>query len=204
MNITAFSINRNRITISIFLAIGIAGLLMFNSLARDSMPPFTVRIANIVAVFPGASPERVEDLLTDKLEEKIQEVPEVKEINSQSRTGLAVIKIELKDEVPSDGLQEIWDLVRRKIELVQGELPASSFWKLEDDGIGDVYGISMGLVSYGIPYNEMEDYAKDIRDVFIKLDDAAKVEIGGAQEERVYIKFDNAKLARYGLSAGQL
>ena len=77
MNLTAFSISRNRITFTVLATILIMGLFMYKGLSRDSMPPYTVRVANIVSSFPGSSPERVEQLVTDKVEKVVQELPEL-------------------------------------------------------------------------------------------------------------------------------
>ena len=204
MNITEFSIKRSRITYSIIFLILFGGLSMFSNLSQDSMPPYTIRVATVVSSFPGAGPERVEQLVTDKIEKKVQEIPEVKEINSQSRTGLSVVTITLKDQVPPAKLQSIWDLVRRKIQTIERDLPKEVSWNLNDDGIGDVYGIMLGLISDGFSYEELKDHGENIRDRLIKLEDVAKVVIGGTQEEQVFIEYDNAQLGGYGLSAGIL
>lgn len=203
MNLAKFSIDKNRITFTILGAIILMGISMYFGLSRDSMPPYVVRIATVVSVFPGASPERVEQLVTDKIEKTAQELPELKEISSTSRTGLSVVNITLKDEVSEDKLQSVWDRLRRKLNTIQG-LPQNVNPALNDDGIGDVYGIVVGLTSDGYSYAEMKEYADDVKDALIKLPDAAKVEIGGDQEERVFIEFDNARLKEYGLSASKL
>ena len=204
MNITEFSIKRSRITYSIVMLIVLGGLAMYSNLAQDSMPPFTIRVATVVSSFPGAGPERVEQLVTDKIEKKIQEIPEVKEINSQSRTGLSIVTVALKDQVDPENLQNIWDLIRRKIQTVEGDFPDNVKWNLNDDGIGDVYGIMLGLVSDGYSYKELKDYSDDIKDRLIKLEEVAKVEVSGIQEEQVFIEYDNSQLAKYGLSANIL
>ncbi len=203
MNLAKFSIDKNRITFMVLATIIMMGIVMYFELSRDSMPPFTIRVATIVSSFPGASPERVELLVTDKVEKTAQELPELKEISSASRTGLSVVTVTLKDEVSPDELQSVWDRLRRKLNNIQG-LPQGVSPSLNDDGIGDVYGIVVGLTSDGYSYAEMKEYADDIKDALIKLPDAAKVEMGGEQEERVFIEFDNARLKKYGLSASIL
>ncbi|MEC3906784.1 efflux RND transporter permease subunit [Tamlana sp. 2201CG12-4] len=203
MNLTQFSIEKNRITITVLTTIIIMGLVLYQSLPRDSMPPYTVRVATIVSQFPGASPMRVEQLVTDKIEKTSQELPELKKVTSTSRTGLSVVTVTLKDEVKPQDLQDVWDRLRRKLSAIQG-LPQNVNPDLQDDGIGEVYGIAIGLTSDGFSYAEMKDYADDIRDDLIKLEDAAKVELGGFQEERIFVEFDNAKLKEYDLSASKL
>jgi len=203
MNLTEFSINKNRITFTILGTIILLGLVLYQSLPRDSMPPYTVRVASVVSFFPGASPERVELLVTDKVEKVVQELPELKEVSSTSRSELSVVQVELKDEVKPEDLQAVWDRLRRKLNSLQG-LPKGVMPDLKDDGIGEVYGIVVGLTSDGYSYAEMKEYIDDIKDDFIKIPDAAKVEIGGEQEERVFVEFDNSKLKEYGLSSSKL
>ena len=179
------------------------GMVLYQALSRDSMPPYTVRVATIVSSFPGSSPERVEQLVTDKVEKVAQELPELKEVSSTSRSGLSVVTVELKDEVKPEDLQAVWDRLRRKLEQIQG-LPSGVVPDLDDDGIGEVFGIAVGLVIDGFSYAEAKDYVDDIKDDFIKLELAAKVEVGGVQDERVFIEFDNSRLKEYGLSASKL
>lgn len=203
MNLAEFSINRNRITFTVLTTIILMGLVMYQSLSRDSMPPYTVRVATVVSALPGSSPERVEQLVTDKVEKIVQELPELKEVASTSRSGLSVVTVTLKDEVKPEDLQSVWDRLRRKLSQIQG-LPSGVKPNLNDDGLGEVFGIAVGLVIDGFTYAEAKDYVDDIKDDFIKLDLAAKVEVGGVQEERVFIEFDNARLKEYGLSASKL
>ncbi len=203
MNIAQLSIEKNRITLVILFSIILMGLSMYASLSRDSMPPFTIRVASIVSEFPGASPERVEQLVTDKIEKVAQEMPELKDVSSTSRTGLSVVSVTLKDEVDAKDLQAVWDRLRRKLEDIKG-LPQGVAPDLDDDGIGDVYGIVVGLTSDGFSFAQMKEFADDIKDDLIKIPEAAKVSLGGLQEERVFVEFDNAKLNEYGLTANML
>ena len=203
MNFAKFSINKNRVSLSILTVVMVMGAVLYSSLSRDSMPPFTIRIATIVSSFPGASPERVEQLVTDKVEKIAQELPELKKITSTSRAGLSVVTVVLKLDVTPEELQGVWDRLRRKLNGIKG-LPNNVTPSLNDDGIGEVFGIVVGLTSDGYSYKEMKVFADDLRDDLIKLKDAAKVELNGVQEERVFIKFSNAKLKRYGLTSSSL
>ena len=203
MNLTKFSIEKNRITFSLLAVVILLGIALYQSLPRDSMPPYTVRIASIISEFTGAGPERVEQLVTDKIEKKVQEIPEVKEIISTSRTGISIVTVILKDEVSPDKLQNVWDKLRRKLNNIKG-LPQGVDPDLNDDDVGVVYGLMAGLISDGFSYSEMKEYADDLRDDLIKLSDAAKVELGGVQEERIFVEFDNSRLKEYGLTAGIL
>jgi len=201
MNLTHFSIKNNRLTFSIIVVIIFLGLLTFNQMPRDDMPPFLIRFAVVVTQFPGASPERVEMLVTDKIEKVIQEIPEVDYIESESRTGISVISVALKENVTE--LRPIFDNLRRKVDAVTPQLPAGVLPEVDDE-VGDVFGIIIGLTGEGYSYDELKDVADDIRDDLIKLSNSAKVVIAGAQEERIFIEYDNARLAELGFTQGML
>jgi len=203
VNITKFSILQSRVVLSILVVVLLMGAKYYQNLSRDSMPPFTIRVATIVSSFPGASPERVEELVSDQIEKIAQELPELKEVNSTSRTGLSIVKVELKMDVKPDELQAVWDRLRRKLSALQ-TLPNNVHPQLKDEGIGEVFGIAVGLSNDGFSYKELKDYAEDLRDDLIRLDDAAKVEINGIQQERVFVEFDNDKLKAYGLTSSSL
>ncbi len=203
MNLAKFSIEKNRITLMVLGTIILMGIIIYSSLSRDSMPPYTVRVANIISEFPGASPERIELLVTDKVEKIAQELPELKEVSSTSRSGLSVVTVTLKEDVKPQKMQSVWDRLRRKLKTIEG-LPEGVAPFLDDDGIGEVYGIVVGVTSDGYSYAEMKDYVDDIKDDLIKIPDAAKVILGGVQQERVFIEFDNARLKEYDISSSKL
>jgi multidrug efflux pump subunit AcrB len=203
MNLTQFSIEKNRITYTLVATIIVMGIALYQSLPRDSMPPMTIKIATVVSVFPGAAPERVEELVTDKIEKVAQELPELKEVSSTSRTGLSVVKVQLKDDVSKEDLQNVWDRLRRKLEAIQS-LPEGVTPVLDDETVGDVYGIVLGVTSDGFSYAEMKEYVDEIKDDLVKLDNAAEVKLGGDQAERIFVEFDDSRLKEYGLSSQML
>ncbi len=205
MNLTSSSIKYNRVAYMVLLVIVIMGALAYNKLSRDSMPPYTIRAASIVTVFPGAGPERVESLISDKIEKVAQEIPEVKTITSESRTGLSVVTVSLTDDIPQADLRPIWDRLRRKIDVLTPTLPDGITGPtVNDDNLGVVFGIVLGLQNEGFSYKELKDYSDFIKDELIRLEGASQIEVAGLQEERVYVEFDNTELARYNLSSGQL
>ena len=199
--LTKFAIKYNVLTITVIIVLVFLGLSVYNSMPRDDMPPFLIRVVSIVTSFPGASPDRVENLITDKIEKVVQEIPEVDYITSESRTGISIVNVSIKES--EYDLRPIFDKVRQKVEDMENQLPAGSNVTIKDE-LGDVFGIIVGLTADGYSYAEMKDIADDIRDGLIKLPDAAKVEISGQQEEKIYVEFDDARLADLGLTKQKL
>ncbi len=204
MNLTKLALENTRVTLMVLLVILIMGLASYNNLSRDSMPPFTIRVATVVTQFPGASPERVEQLITKKIEEVAQELPELDDVTSESRTGLSIVTVSLKPDISKENLQPVWDRLRRKVNSIQGLPDGSRPPNINDDGFGTVYGIMLGLTGDGYTNTELKDQAEHIRDDIVKMDDAAEVELKGILEEQIYVEFDNARLAELGLSSGML
>ncbi|MEO1099732.1 MAG: efflux RND transporter permease subunit [Bacteroidota bacterium] len=203
MNLAQLAIEKNRITSLILVTILLLGVVLYMSLSKDSFPPYTVRNANVISVWSGAAPERVELLVSKKVEEKVQELPELKEVTSTSRTGMSIVAVELKETVGPEDMQEVWDKLRRKLNEIDG-LPDGVVPFLDDNEIGDVYGIVIGLTSDGYSYEELKDYADDIQDDLIALNDSKRVIIGGDQDERIFVDFDDARLREFGITTSQL
>jgi multidrug efflux pump subunit AcrB len=202
MNITQFAIEKKRITTVALLIILVSGILTYKTMPRDEDPGFIIRTAQVITMFPGASPERVEQLITDKLEKKIQEMPEVDALISESKSGVSIILVDIKESL-SD-MRPIWDNLRRKVDDAKSELPSGIIGPDVNDEFGDVFGTVIALTAEGYTYAEMKEIADDVRNELLLIPEAAKVDIHGAQEERVFVEFRNARLAELGISPGQL
>jgi len=202
MNITKFALKNDKVTIVFTLCIFIYGLMSFLDLPRAKDPGFIIRTATVVTYFPGASAKRVEQLVTDKLEKEIQQMAEIDFISSTSKNGVSIIFVNILEKYKK--MRPIWDDLRRKIETGARSLPRGTSTPIVNDEFGDVYGTIISVTSDGLDYDELEDIANDTRDIFLRLDDVAKINLIGVQEEVVYVEFDNSKLAKLNLSASYL
>jgi len=198
MNITRAAIEKNRITIMALIALTVGGILVFQGLPRARDPGFVIRWAVVTTDFPGASPERVEQLITDPLEKAIQEIPELDFLTSVSKTGYSSISLMIKESY-SD-MRPIWDDLRRKMEQAGARLPEGAIGPRVNDELDDVFGIQLALIGEGYSYAELRDVADDLRDEILHLSDVAKVDIFGAQEERIFVEYDDSRLAEMGVS----
>ncbi|MCZ6826029.1 MAG: efflux RND transporter permease subunit [Gammaproteobacteria bacterium] len=202
MNITQFAIERNRIALTLLFVVLISGAVTYTRMPRAEDPGFTIRTAQVRTIFPGASPKRVEDLVTDKLEKAIQEIPELDFITSRSKTGISVIMVNLRNEYMD--IQPIWDKLRRKVDDARDQLPADVLGPYVDDEFGDVFGTIVSITGDGFDYRELKTIADDVRDELLLITQVAKVEIYGDQDERIFAEFNNSRLAELGLSPMQL
>jgi multidrug efflux pump subunit AcrB len=202
MNVTRFAIEKNRIAIIGIVMIMFAGIQTFMNMPRDEDPGFVIRTALVMTHFPGASPERVEQLITDKLEKALQQMPEIDFITSQSKTGTSIIFINIQQRYKE--MRPIWDSLRRKVNAARNQLPDGIIGPTVNDEFGDVFGTIVTVTGEGFDYADLKEVADEVRDEFLYIDEVAKVDIIGAQEERVFIEYNNARLSELGFSPGQL
>ncbi|MEM7361262.1 MAG: efflux RND transporter permease subunit [Pseudomonadota bacterium] len=202
MNLTHFAIKNDRTVLVLVLSLFVAGILSFLSLPKQQDPGFTIRAAVVSTRFPGASPERVEQLVTKKIEEKVQEMPEIDFITSESLPGRSIITVSFKESYTE--MRPIFDRLRRKVEDVEAELPAEVPAPDVNDEFGDIFGSVYSLTGEGYSYAELASVADEIRDELLKEDDVAKVNIHGEQKEVIYIDYKSATLTELGISPQQL
>jgi multidrug efflux pump subunit AcrB len=178
------------------------GLKQFFNFPRQEDPPITIREIVVHAFFPGMEPMDVEQLITRKLEAQIRTLPEMEDIWSDSKTGIAVIHADTRDEY--DDLDLIWQKIRNKMADIKPELPQGTIGPFINDEFGLTAVATVALWSEGFSMAEMRPVARDIRDRLYELDGIRKVELWGVQEEQVFLKFSTTKLSQYGISIGEI
>lgn len=202
MNFTKLALDNNRVTLVLMTAILLFGVMAYKTMPKDYDPGFIIRTAQVITYFPGASPKRVEELVTDKIEKEVQQIPELDFVTSESRTGVSIVSVNIKESYKE--MRPIWDNLRRKIDKIKGDLPEGTQEPIVNDEFGDVFGIVIAMTAEGFTYREMKDIAEEVKDELLHLSEAAKVDVFGIQDERVYIEFDNARLAELGISPSQI
>ena len=198
MDVTRFAVERSRVTMVLLAAVAIFGIRSYLGMPQSEDPGFLIRTAVVQTQLPGASPERIEQLITDKLEKAIQEMPEIDSIRSTSKTGVSIISVNIQERY--DDLRPIWDSLRRKVDRSARDLPDGVIGPIVDDEFGDVFGTVLTLTGDGFDMREVKDVADRVRDELLLIDEIAKVEIYGAQEERIFVEYNNSRLAELQLS----
>ena len=204
MSLTAIAIDKKPVTYFATFLIVLAGIVSFFQLGWLEDPEYTVKTASITTVYPGASAKEVELEVTDLLELKIQEMEEIKNIYSESRPGLSIIKVDIKDAIWSDKLPQVWDVLRKKIGDIEHSLPPGAGKPSVGDDFGYVFGFLLSVTGDGFTYAELEDYVKKLRKELSLVEGVARVDLWGAQEKRIYLDASENQLTSLGLTPAVL
>lgn len=202
--LTAIAMQNNITTIVIVALLAITGISSYFSLPKQQDPGFIIRDVLVTTVFPGANPSRVERLVTDPLEEVLQEIPELDYIESESRTGISILTVSFQEKYKE--MRPLFDKVRRKVEDLsdEGGLPSGAFIPIVNDEYGDVFGILYALQGEGFSSAELKEIADEVRNDLLSIDNVAKVEILGEQDEVIYVEYNGARLQELGISPTSL
>ncbi|WP_404360632.1 efflux RND transporter permease subunit [Methylotuvimicrobium sp. KM1] len=200
MNPAEWSINKSLITWVLIVLALVVGMKSYQSLSRLEDPEFTIKEAVITTPYPGASAAEVEEEVTNVIEKAVQEMGQLEKIESRSSRGISSVKAKIKDQYDKNGLPQVWDELRRKVNDAQRKLPPGAGPSLVNDDFGDVYGIYLAITGEGYSYREIYDYAKLLQRELLKAKDVKRISLYGDQKEVIYIEMRREQMTRLGIS----
>lgn len=199
-NLSELALKNKAIVWYFIVIVAIAGVFSYMKLGRMEDPAYTVRQMVVTVAWPGATAQQMQDQVTDKIEKKLQDTPNLDYIKSYSSPGQAVIYVNLTDQAPADSIRSTWHEVRNLTEDMKKDLPEGVYGPYYNDRFDDVYGSVYAITGDGYSYEELRQKAEKIRRIMLGIQDVSKVEIVGEQSEKVYIEVANAKLAELGIA----
>ncbi|MGG4554749.1 efflux RND transporter permease subunit [Paenibacillus humicus] len=192
-----YTIRKRKITLLLFIILIIFGIFSATTLPRQDMPDVVLKQAAVITVFPGATPERVEQSVTKILEQTIKQVETIETIESTSSSGVSSIMVYA---YPDADAAATWDQLRKKVEDATADLPNGVHKPIVNDDL-----ISSFIGSYVISADNpdtlyaLSDLMIDWRDKLRQVSGVADVKIEGIPEKEVSIKVDLQKLEQYGI-----
>ena len=198
MNLAKLALDNSRITISAIILIVVVGIGTYLTFPSAEDPTITIRNVSITATYPGMTADRVEELIAKPLEAAMREIAEIDEIKSTSTLGNVKLTIAIHDWI--DQLEPVFQEIRNKAGDVKSELPEGTLGPVVNDEEGLTAVATVALWADGFSLAEMHDVARDTRDRLYTLTGVRKVQILGAQEERIYLETTPTRLAKLGVS----
>jgi multidrug efflux pump subunit AcrB len=181
------------------IAAVLAGAIAFARLGRNEDPAFTFRTMIVFAAWPGATIEDTLEQVTERIERTLQEVPSLDRLRSYTIAGRTTIFVDLRQDTPPSKVPDLWYDVRKRVGDMARTLPPGVVGPGFNDDFGDVFGIIYGFTADGFTHRELRDFVEDIRSRLLRVPDVSKIEVIGAQDERVFLEFSMARLAALGL-----
>ncbi len=203
-NLSKWALDHAALTRYLMVVLMVLGLLAYFQLGQDEDPPFTFRIMVVRAIWPGATAQQMAEQVTDKIERTLQEVPNADKIRSFSKPGETTILFQLKDSTKAGDVGQLWYTVRKKIGDMRQSLPSGIQGPFFNDEFGDVFGVIYALEADGFSQAEVRTFADSVRQQLLRVPDVNKVELFGAQDEKIYIEIAQRRLAQLGLDMNQV
>ncbi len=200
-SLTGFFIRNFRLTYLIIFFLLIAGVYSIFTLPREANPEVKIPIAVVTTVFPGATPTDTEDLITNKIEDKIKNLEHLRRYTSSSGGGISSIVVEF--EADAD-LKDSINKLRTAVDEARPDLPSEA----EDPVVTEISATDIPIVTYSIVGNytesDLKTYADLLHDEFERVMNVSKVVTIGELEQEFQVIVDQTKLANYNLSLGQV
>ncbi|MEF3073832.1 efflux RND transporter permease subunit [Methylobacter sp. Wu1] len=198
-NLSAWILNYRAFTGFIMVLLLLGGLFAYFRLGQREDPEFTFRVMVVKTFYPGATALEVEQQLTDRLEKKIQELPNLDILRSYSKPGESVIFVTPREDTPPKEIPNLWYQVRKKVDDIRLTLPPGSVGPFFNDEFGDTYSLIYAFSGKDFSYAELKKAADSARQQLLRVRDVEKVDLIGTQDEKIYIEFSDKKLAELGL-----
>ena len=190
-------IKHRKITLFAILLVLVFGAYSYYIIPKQETPDISVTVAMITTVYPGASAEDVERLVTRKIEDKVLEVTGFKTVNSTSQDNLSVVILELEAGTDVD---KAWNQLRQKMDELQPELPEECEEINVNTDLYQTAGMIISLSGSNYSYSELAAYAEKLKDRLVDIDGITRVEIVGEQESEVCVEINTEKLNTLPLS----
>ena len=200
-NLSAWAIAHGNFAAFLIVLLLAAGGYAFATLGQREDPDFTFRTMVVNVLWPGASVEEMQEQVVDKIERKLQETPGLEFLRSYTRAGSANIFVNLRGNVRGQAVADAFYQVRKKVGDIRHTLPEGVLGPFFNDEFGDTYMSLYALTGQGYSYPELKTFAKNARDILLRVPGVAKVDLLGTQEERIFIEISSVALAERGLTA---
>lgn len=199
-NLSDWSLNHRSFVWFLMIVCLIAGVMAYATIGREEDPNFAVKTMIVSASLPGASVEDTVNQVTDRIEKKLQDLPELDFTRSITRPGQSIVYVNLLPTTKPGQLPRIWQKVRNMMADIRPDFPQEFKGFQFNNDFGDVFGNIYAFTADGFTPRALRDHVRDVQRAVQALPDAGKVKLFGTQDEVIYLEFSTRKLAALGLN----
>ncbi len=182
--------------IGILFVMGIFGMY---DMPKDEFPHATIRQGVVVAVYPGATSEEVEQQVARPLERYLFTYGEVnrRKTTTTSQNGMCIVMVKLNDNV--DNKDEVWSKIKHGLNAFKSSLPSGVLAVVVNDDFGNTSALLIAVESSQRSYRELKKYSDDLGDRLRRIPSVANVKMYGEQKEQISLHVDRQRLQAYGI-----
>lgn len=203
-NLSEWALRHRSLVAYLMIVAVAAGVLSYFRLGRSEDPSFIIKTMIVQAAWPGATVEDTLKQVTERIERKLQETPHLDFLRSYTSAGVTTIFVNLEGSASEKQVSDTWYQVRKNVGDIRHTLPAGIVGPGFNDDFGDTFGIIYGFTSDGFTHRDLRDYVEDIRSKLLLVRDVSKIELLGAQDERIFVEFSMKELAGLGIDRSAL
>lgn len=203
-NLTEWALQHKAYTGFMMVLLMVGGIFAYFRLEQREDPKFTFRVMVVKTLYPGATAREVEEQITDRLEKKLQELPDLDTLRSYSKPGESVIFVMAREDAAPKEIPAIWYQARKKVADMEMTLPPGRIGPFFNDEFGDTYSLLYAFSGDGYGYAELKLAVDAARQQLLRIKNVEKADLIGVQDEKIYVEFDDKKLAEMGLDASAL
>ena len=193
-----YSIAHRGVILFFFTLIAVLGVQAIGDIGKQENPEFPKWGSVIITRFPGASPLKVEELVTEKIEKKMQEIPEFEKVNSTSQFGVSYVFLSIDTKYWD--VKPLWDLARDKLDDLRGEFPEGAGEPWLNNDFGKTKSIVLSVSGVGFTNKELSDVTDDLKREVERVEYVSRADIIGEQEEQIFLEVSTSKMAELGIS----
>ncbi len=199
-NLSAWAVRNDALILFALIAMAVGGIFAWVKLGRAEDPSFTIKVAVVTAVWPGATAQEMQEQVADPIEKKLQELPYFDKVQTYAKPGFAAMQVGFKDSTPPGQVPDVFYQLRKKLTDIQNDLPAGLIGPSVNDEYGDVDSILYAISSKDADYAALKKVAESIRQQLFALPNITKVNVYGQQDERIYVELSHARLGALGIT----
>ena len=187
--------------IGILFVLGIFGMW---DMPKDEFPHATIRQGVVVAVYPGATSEEVEQQVARPLERYLFTYGEVNRVKTTttSQNGMCIVMVKLNDNV--NNKDEVWSKIKHGLNGFKAQLPSGVLAIVVNDDFGNTSALLIAIESSQRSYRELKEYSDDLSDRLRRIPSVANVKLFGEQKEQISLYVDRQRLQAYGIGQQML
>jgi multidrug efflux pump subunit AcrB len=202
MKISELAVKNYQFTIVVFLMLIALGAYSFFKIPQAEDPEFPISIFPVIAIYPGASPTDIEQLVVGNVEKSLNELEDIKSIKTEIKDGVAVVVIEFTADTDPD---KKYDEILRQINSIRSSLP-QDLYSLETLKIqaGNTNIIQSAIVSEKTEYSELRKYSEELKDEISSVRGVRKAEAVAYPGQELQVSIDLPKMSQLHLTISQV